>query len=193
MIKVATIATSLVLLGVSSTSAQDVTIPQSDYWMSATVQAEGERVPMDLRHHDGKVRLETTFQEQEAVVLLDMHGEEATVLVDSPAMKMAMIIPASEANFAPAAPENLPEPMGSAVVAGESCDIYRVDDPNTGEQGDMCMTSDSIVLRLESEGETLFEADALERADQDPSLFEVPPGYQVMRMPAGAGGPLSGH
>lgn len=192
MIKAAVISTSLAFLGGSGVFAQGVTIPQPDYWMSATVLADGEQMPMDMRHHDGKMRIETSFQNQDAVVLLDRDSADATVLVDSPQMRVAMILPASEADFAPDAPENLPEPIGSDIVAGEPCDIYRLNDPVTGDQGDMCMTSDAIVLRMESDGETVFEADALERADQDPSLFEVPTGYRVMRMPGG-GGPIPGH
>ncbi|MCH8491125.1 MAG: hypothetical protein LAT81_14520, partial [Oceanicaulis sp.] len=83
------------------------------------------------------------------------------------------------------APDEMPEPIGSDVVAGEPCDIYRVDDSDTGEPGDICITDDAIILRVETGTGVVFEAEEFERASQDPSLFEVPEGYQRMQMPGG--------
>lgn len=176
----------------AAASAQDAMMPQSDYWMSTTVDADGRQLPMEMSHNDGTMRIETSFEGQQAVILLDMMAEDATILIDAQGMRMAMDIPASEADYTPEAPDSLPDPIGSDTVAGEPCDIYRVDDPDTGETGDMCMTEDAIILRVESEGQVVFEAEEFERGPQDPSLFEVPEGYQRMQMPSGMGGMMPG-
>ncbi|HRE43863.1 MAG TPA: hypothetical protein PKY87_07810, partial [Terricaulis sp.] len=42
------------------------------------------------------------------------------------------------------------------------------------------ITGDGIVLRVTQDGAPLWEASALQRGEQDPALFGVPPGYQVI-------------
>ncbi len=69
--------------------------------------------------------------------------------------------------------------VGSCTVAGMDGHEWR---PRTGDTGvrTACITNDGIVLRITQDGAPLWEASALERGPQDPALFGVPAGYQVI-------------
>ncbi|HRO02484.1 MAG TPA: hypothetical protein PLS69_02620 [Terricaulis sp.] len=69
--------------------------------------------------------------------------------------------------------------VGRCSVAGEDGNEWRPRDGDTGVRT-ACITSDGIVLRVTQEGAVLWEATALQRGDQDPALFGVPAGYQVI-------------
>lgn len=69
--------------------------------------------------------------------------------------------------------------VGRCTVAGEDGEEWR---PRNGDTGvrTACITEDGIVLRVTQEGAVLWEASALQRGAQDPALFGVPAGYQVI-------------
>lgn len=69
--------------------------------------------------------------------------------------------------------------VGRCTVAGEDGNEWR---PKTGDTAvrTACITSDGIVLRIAQEGAVLWEATSLQRGEQDPALFGVPAGYQVI-------------
>lgn len=69
--------------------------------------------------------------------------------------------------------------VGRCSAAGEEGHEWR---PRNGDVGvrTACITSDGIVLRVTQDGAALWEASALQRGEQDPALFGVPPGYQVI-------------
>ena len=102
---------------------------------------------------------------------------------------MAMDVPVQEAAAqVPRAPQELGQKIASDTVAGESCNVYRLPESADGEVGQVCMTSDNIMLRMsDDQNRTLFKAQEFERAPQDPALFEVPAGYRRMQMPTGMG------
>lgn len=69
--------------------------------------------------------------------------------------------------------------VGRCNVAGENGNEWR---PRNGDAGvrTACITNDGIVLRVMQDGAPLWQASALQRGQQDPALFGVPPGYQVI-------------
>lgn len=69
--------------------------------------------------------------------------------------------------------------VGRCTVAGEDGNEWR---PRNGDTAvrTACITDDGIVLRVSQDGAVLWEASALQRGDQDPALFGVPAGYQVI-------------
>jgi hypothetical protein len=78
--------------------------------------------------------------------------------------------------------------VGSDRVAGYRCTIWRF----TGRDGSgtACVTDDGVPLRGEGSdgrGSGAFEALAVTYGAQPASLFEVPPGYKRMELPAGLG------
>lgn len=69
--------------------------------------------------------------------------------------------------------------VGRCNVAGEDGNEWR---PKTGDTAvrTACITSDGIVLRIAQEGAVLWEATSVQRGEQDPAMFGVPAGYQVI-------------
>jgi hypothetical protein len=55
----------------------------------------------------------------------------------------------------------------------------------------MCLTSDGIILKQSRDGTLYWETTSIQRGPQDPSLFVLPPGVQVMDMSAMANGMAS--
>lgn len=70
---------------------------------------------------------------------------------------------------------------GECNVAGEGGRLWSP--RNASDQGverTACITSDGIVLEVREGERLLFQATRVERGVQDPALFGVPPGYQVV-------------
>lgn len=105
--------------------------------------------------------------------------------------------------------------VGSEVVAGVPCDDYKTQDPKTQDSGTVCIAHGmgnfamfgmgSPLARLEQHVDGLSAAAAgglfplkwtgtndsmvatsVQRKTLDPALFQPPPGYTQMQMPAGA-------
>lgn len=73
------------------------------------------------------------------------------------------------------------ESSGECEVAGESGHEWRPRQaPAPGVERTACITDDGIVLRVRENERVLWEATSLQRGDQDPTLFGVPPGYQLI-------------
>ena len=80
-------------------------------------------------------------------------------------------------------------------MLGESVTKYRLQgvDPMGGSfEGFAWISGDGIILRMQGDnsgpqfsGSMSYDMTALQRGPQDPSLFELPPGVQAMRMPGG--------
>jgi hypothetical protein len=60
-----------------------------------------------------------------------------------------------------------------------------------GHTTTMCLTSDGIILKQSRDGTLYWETTSIQRGPQDPSLFVLPPGVQVMDMSAMANGMAS--
>jgi hypothetical protein len=107
---------------------------------------------------------------------------KAAVLIDR--SKLGAL--AGTMDFEEEAKTTPPKHMGSDTVAGIGCDIWRMD-PAEGETADareVCATRDGILLRVQEPGAQKPElvATKVDRGPQDPSLFAVPAGYQVVDM-----------
>jgi hypothetical protein len=189
------LAAVLAATGGAAAWASDPLMPQSDFRMVATMQEDGSQLVLDteMRHSNGRFRMETEFQGQSATVLIDTAADTVTILMNMGGMRMAMDVPPQDADFdVPMADEHLGDPVGTDIVAGEPCTIYRIEDADvSGGEAEGCLTDDYIVLRVVSpEHGTVFEAREFERAHQEDRWFTVPDGYRRMDM-GGLGG-LSG-
>ncbi len=178
----------------TSAAAQQPVMPQSPFEMRAllTDPDSGRQFNMEVRHHSGIFRMEGEIEGQAAVVLLDHARKITTILINMQGLRMAMEMPHGEGIDLPLPEEEaLIEVIGNDIVAGEPCTVYRVEDEDIpGGEAHGCLTDDSIVLRVEVPGRgAMLEATYFARTPQDASLFVVPPGYQVMQMPAGMGFP----
>lgn len=190
-----TLAACVIAAGVCPAAwSSEQTMPQPDFRMTTQMhdRESGTTIDAQLRHSNGRFRMETAFQGQAATVLVDPDSDHVTILVNMNGMRMAMEVASASSGFdIPTADDRLGEPVGSDVVAGEPCTIYRFETPDSpGGEAEGCLTHDYVVLRVSSPEEgAMFEAREFERAVQEDSWFEVPQGYQRMSMGAMSGLP----
>lgn len=69
---------------------------------------------------------------------------------------------------------------GKCTVAGEDGALWTPRERAQGEPRTACITSDGIVLEIKEGPRVLWQATAVQRGAQDPALFGVPAGYQVI-------------
>jgi hypothetical protein len=77
---------------------------------------------------------------------------------------------------------------GSDRVAGYACTVWKFTGKDGGGTG--CITDDGVPLRGQggdAKGRGGFEAVKVEYGPQPAALFEVPPGFKQMELPAGMG------
>ena len=67
--------------------------------------------------------------------------------------------------------------LGSSVVAGEQCTVWRTKDTD-GHPTDACYTADGLLLQVAQGGQITVRALSVQRAAQPDSLFAIPPGLQ---------------
>lgn len=67
--------------------------------------------------------------------------------------------------------------LGSSVVAGEQCTIWRTKDTD-GHPTDACYTADGLLLQVAQGGQITVRALSVQRVAQPDSLFVIPPGLQ---------------
>jgi hypothetical protein len=71
--------------------------------------------------------------------------------------------------------------LGTERIAGHACTLWRITPAMPGAPPvTMCLTEDGVMLRTE-EGEQRAEAVQVTYAPQDPALFRIPQGWQVVR------------
>ncbi len=70
----------------------------------------------------------------------------------------------------------------SKTVNGEGCTIWVM------KMAEVCLTEDNIPLEVTTSNGIRSGLENLERVAQDPAMFEVPAGLNIMNMPTGAAG-----
>ncbi|MEW6256165.1 MAG: hypothetical protein AB1592_09420 [Pseudomonadota bacterium] len=174
--------------------AAPLPLPQVDFALKAKVQ---QGVAMDLAQSGARLRIHLSGGKLPAPVL---------GIVDLRSYKMIMMLPdmpgsAVEAEVPPeyrrAFPRGEGEPVGADQVAGNPCDVWRVEkSADLQTPAFVCITPDGIPLRteIESKGQRqlVYEATSLTRAPQPASLFAPPPGTQILKVPPGAANLLPG-
>lgn len=169
-------------------TADPLPAPQVDFALKAKLQ---QGAAMDMAHSGDKMR-----------VLISGPNLPASTLgiVDMKRGKMLMMLPdlpkaAVEADLPPAYRAAMLKGegtlTGTAEVAGEACNIWRVEKSESlGGPAFACITADGIPLRTEVEvkgkRQVAYEAVSLARRPQDPALFRLPPGTKVLKVPPGA-------
>lgn len=167
--------------------AQELRLPQSDYEMNVRIQdpsGDGEAQNVEMRHRSGDFRMDGQFQGQPAIVLVNPVERRVTILADMGGNRVAIRLPVGDDIPMPVADERFGEVVGQDTVAGEACTVYRIEDENLPDGAALgCMTDDNIILRVADTANTpMMEAVSFSRRSQEPALFTVPEGYQVMDM-----------
>lgn len=170
--------------------ADPLPTPTVDFALKAKLRDGGA---LDLSHSNGKMRMEMLPKASPAMVvgLIDLKTGKIVVMVPSmPKMAVQTDLP-PEYNFA--SMTGAGARVGTAEVAGEPCDLWKVETTATGSSvgpTTACITADGIALRTEVEvqgkPQVIYEATALTRGPQDARLFVMPTGVQTIKIPKGA-------
>ncbi len=174
--------------------AEPLPVPSVDFSLKARVQ---QGAVMDMAHSGSRVRVHISGGKMPSAVL---------GIIDMQRGKMLMMLPdipktAVEAELPPAYRTALPRgegtPAGQDRVAGNDCTVWKIEkSQDIDTPAFACITPDGIPLRTEVENKgkrhLVYEATALTRGPQNPSLFALPPGTKVMKVPASASGLMQG-
>ncbi|MDI4656346.1 hypothetical protein [Xanthobacter autotrophicus] len=184
------------LLGAGVACADPVPLPTVDFALSADLRRGGS---MDLAHSQGRMRVEMVKPNVPGSIvgIIDLKARRMVVRTPNlPNMAVEIELPPE---YALGILNGTGLRVGEGQVAGEPCDLWKLDAPLGAAGGaamgasvgptTACITPDGIALRTEVEvqgkKQTVFEALKLTRAPQDPKLFQLPAGVQVIKVPKG--------
>ncbi|MFS8042171.1 MULTISPECIES: hypothetical protein [Xanthobacter] len=176
------------LMGWGTARADPVPLPAVDFAVSADLRRGGT---MELAHSQGKMRVEMVKPNVPGSIvgIIDLRARRMVVRTPNlPNMAVEIELPPE---YALGALSGSGLRVGESQVAGEPCDLWKLDTQMSTSVGPTtaCITPDGIALRTEVEvqgrKQTVFEALKLTRAPQDPKLFQLPAGVQVMKVPKG--------
>lgn len=170
--------------------AEPLPQPATDYAAKATVK--GGTI-LQSRYANGRMRMEMSVAgtPKPVVAYFDFKARKGVMVMSLPGMPpMAMDLGLQDESGMGVA-SGRGERIGSDRVAGETCDLWRIEPARTGEKAHTvgCITRDGIALRMETvEGswrETVFQVTELSRAPQDATLLTPPANLKPMQMPKG--------
>lgn len=176
--------------------ADPLPLPTVDFALKANVRRAGT---LELAHSGGKMRVEINNPSAPGpmIGIIDLKNRKMTMLMASVAKAAVEIEIPQENAFGALQGEGLR--VGEGMVAGEPCDLWKVEPLATMNAGPTvaCITPDGIALRTEIERkdgrkDLVFEATSLTRGPQDPKLFQLPPDVTVIKAPAGKIGRMLG-
>ncbi|MFS8036566.1 hypothetical protein ACI7BZ_06285 [Xanthobacter sp. AM11] len=172
--------------------ADPIPLPSVDFALKAGLRRGGS---LDLAHSQGKMRVEMTRPNVPGsmIGIIDLKARRMVVRTPNlPNMAVEIELPPE---YALGALSGNGLRVGESQVAGEACDLWKMDGPTPAQASIAmgatvaCITPDGIALRTEvdikGKKQVLFEASQLTRGPQDPKLFQLPPGVQVVKVPKG--------
>jgi hypothetical protein len=172
--------------------------------LAAAIAAPAENHPRTVPTHDvdityriiregGILQERTRWRVAAQMQRVDPPGSSVYLILDQRTHHVSLIDEARHSIIdMPSAPPGPLAPDSSAAftfrghdtVAGLSCDQWET--INFGADTVLCFTADGVLLRVQANGETLVEAISVTYTPADPSLFQVPEGYQHLTPPAAA-------
>lgn len=172
--------------------ADPVPLPTVDFALKADLRRGGT---IDIAHSQGKMRVEITRQDVPGsmVGIVDLKARRMVVRTPNlPNMAVEIELPPE---YVLGAITGSGLRVGESQVSGQACDLWKMDasaatraKPGIGPTT-ACITLDGIALRTEMEingkKQVMFEATQLTRGPQDPKLFQLPAGVQVIKVPKG--------
>lgn len=162
------------------------TLDGVSYRVDTNIIGENGRTMPVIMYRDGQnMRVEFTSDEGQSAMVVKGATDESFMLTNRGGRTMALRMsnltdrfnnPADAWGGDGAAQATR---TGQCSVAGETGEEWS---KTTAEDGTdtACVTRDGIFLRATDDGRTVWEATRVERGPQPASLFELPPGVQVM-------------
>lgn len=171
--------------------AEPLPLPKIDYAVKAKMMGG---MTMTSRHAGGKMRMEMSapgmpvpmtayidLKTRKVITVLSVPGTSAMAVETDIGSEGASPVAVGEGRR-----------VGTATVAGETCDLWQVEGKSSIEQSMdavACISSDGIPLRFEAtiEGkrQTMLEVTEITRAPQDAKSMIPPANLKKMQMPAG--------
>lgn len=176
------------LTPLSPACADPVPLPTIDFSLKADLKRGGT---IDIAHSQGRMRVEIQKPNipGSMVGIIDLKARSMVVRTPNlPNMAVEIELPPE---YLLGAVSGTGLRVGEDTVAGEACDLWKVDPQMKSALGAVtaCITPDGIALRtvVEIKGtkQTVFEVTSLTRAPQDQTQFSLPAGTQVMKVPKG--------
>jgi hypothetical protein len=156
------------------------TLNAGNYKLEATITSPqtGEAMNVVQYRSGSNMRMELP----EMTLLINAQTNEAVNLVTSGGRTMAMRVPLGQVDIGTQLLTGDATSMalvGPCAGAGEvGFDWGRTDESGSRSTG--CLTADGILLKGTVDGKTTWETTRVGRGAQDPALFTVPAGVQVM-------------
>jgi hypothetical protein len=175
-------------------SAGELPLVQAPFSADSSFAAGGMTIDGKIWQQDGKRRQEMTMQGQIQTMII--RPDLGLMYMIMPGTNMAMEMALSP-EMAGADYEQIlgldPKAVGEETVSGLQTTKYRIESDTDDVAGRMTghswITEDGIVVKMEAEvmvDGTLqgvsFLLQNVQRGPQDPALFELPAGLQVMKM-----------
>lgn len=174
-------------------------LPRPSVEYAATARTPREGTELKVVHGKGRMRIEIGEAGTAGAMtgLIDPRKKRMVMLTALPGMEKMALEMELPADFSFA---DLPADgtrLGSDTVAGEACDLWRIEEKAVGsEPVEACITPDGIVMRatatMNGKPKVVFEVTELTRGPQDPALFEVPKGVKITKVPRGMQGMIPG-
>ena len=186
--------TAASVLGCGTAHAQ-MPYPKTPYSAESDVTAEGKVTPADMFISGPKIRMEMVADEgpaagRDVVFVADRDTGDAFTLADMDGRKMAIKMDINKAmeqiDFAN---QELGDVVGRKWIGFKRCTNYKT------LTGTTCLTKDNIVLEAYDDDRHM-KVKNIKVGKQDPQLFEIPTGYQVMDLSGimnGLGGFIGGN
>lgn len=118
--------------------------------------------------------------DQSAVFMLTSWRDRTLSVVDMGRKRVSIMpVPGTQQLTPPGQPAMVGSyaRLGSSVVAGEQCTVWRTKDTD-GHLTDACYTADGLLLQVAQGGQITVRALSVVRAAQPDSLFVIPPGLK---------------
>ena len=186
-----TIAGVAVLTLTGGAWAEPLPLPSTDY---ATKGKMSGGISVEYRHSKGKMRMEMRGPEmpQPMVGYFDTKSRKGVMVMNMPGMPPMAIETGLDDEGNAGVAGGTGQRIGSDRVAGEACDLWRMDAKSSEEKrADAvgCVTRDGILLRMEAnlEGkrQTVLEITEVNRTPQDMKQLTPPANLKPMQIPGG--------
>lgn len=155
---------------------------QGAYRAEATVTAEGQAIPVIMIRDGARQRIEFNSPQGQMVIVNNGDSGENFVLTSAGGRTIAMRSLGVDANLSDPA-EAWSGEMGegatrTGVCAGAGQTGVQWTHAESGDTA--CVTNDGIILSATENGHTVWETTSVQRGPQNPALFALPAGVQVM-------------
>ncbi len=186
------ILATLTLCGVTHAAAEPVPLPTVDFEVKATMMGSGT---MTMHHSGDRARVETDMGPMPITGIMDLKTRKMYMLMAIPGIgQTAMEVGIGDASYGQVYGNG--KRVGSDTVAGEPCELWEMSgakeknkNAHFGGPVIVCLSRDHIPLRTEAtvngKRKVVSQVTEVKRVKQDPSLFELPKGVKVMKMPKG--------